>query len=137
MRSRSPGGSSIASGTGCARRLLVPREGESVFNAWIKIGADGVVLVQVPRQEMGQGVTTALPMLVAEELDCDLAQVRFEQAPIDAVYANGTMLADAVPFRPDDRGWPADLARLTQYRVGSCLASRPPADRRVFAMRGT
>src|SRR5471032_1354718 len=100
---------------------LLPREGESVFNAWIKIGVDGFVLVQVPRQEMGQGITTALPMLVAEELDCDLAQVRFEQAPIDAVYANGTMLADAVPFRPDDRGWPADLARLSQYRLGELL----------------
>jgi isoquinoline 1-oxidoreductase beta subunit len=100
---------------------LTPREGESVFNAWIKIGTDGTVVVQVPRQEMGQGITTALPMLVAEELDCELAQVRFEQAPIDRVYANGTMLGDAVPFRPDDRGWPAEIARLTQYRVGELL----------------
>ena len=100
---------------------LVPREGEAAFNAWIKIGADGVVRVQVPRQEMGQGITTALPMLVAEELDCDMAQLRFEQAPVDAVYANATMLADAVPFRPDDHGWLADLARLTQYRVAELL----------------
>jgi isoquinoline 1-oxidoreductase beta subunit len=100
---------------------LMARDGESVFNAWIKISVDGMVLVQVPRQEMGQGVTTALPMLVAEELDCELAQVRFEQAPVDAVYANATVLADAVPFRPDDHGWLADLARLTQYRVAELL----------------
>ena len=100
---------------------LVPRKGESVFNAWLKIGADGIVWVQVPRQEMGQGITTALPTLVAEELDCELSQVRFEQAPVDAVYANGTMLAEAVPFRPDDRGWVADVARLSQYRVAELL----------------
>src|SRR5690242_11449534 len=56
---------------------LLARDGESVFNAWIKIGTDGTVLVQIPKQEMGQGVATALPMLVAEELDCELAQVRF------------------------------------------------------------
>ena len=100
---------------------LVPRDGESAFNAWIKIGADGLVWVQVPRQEMGQGITTALPMLVAEELDCEPAQLRFEQAPVDAVYANATMLADAVPFRPDDHSWLADVARLTQYRVAELL----------------
>ncbi|MBS0335248.1 MAG: xanthine dehydrogenase family protein molybdopterin-binding subunit, partial [Proteobacteria bacterium] len=70
---------------------------------------------------MGQGVSTALPTLVAEELDCELAQVRYEQAPVDAVYANGTMLADAVPFRPDDHGWLADIARLSQYRVAELL----------------
>ncbi|MEW6689005.1 MAG: molybdopterin cofactor-binding domain-containing protein, partial [Pseudomonadota bacterium] len=97
------------------------RESEAAFNAWIKIGADGIVHVQVPRQEMGQGITTALPMLVAEELDCELAQVRFEQAAVDAVYANATILGDAVPFRPDDRGWLADLARLTQYRFAELL----------------
>lgn len=101
--------------------VLVAHAGEAVFSAWIKIGADGVVLVQVPRQEMGQGITTALPMLVAEELDCEMAQLRFEQAPVDAVYANATMLADAVPFRPDDRGWLADVARLTQYRFAELL----------------
>jgi len=97
------------------------QEGEAAFSAWVKIGVDGIVRVQVPRQEMGQGVATVLPMLVAEELDCDPAQLQFEQAPVDAVYANATMLADAVPFRPDDRGWLADLARLTQYRFAELL----------------
>ena len=62
---------------------LVAGAGESIFNAWIKISQDGRVIVQVPRQEMGQGVLTALPMLVAEELDIDMSMVDFEQA--DAV----------------------------------------------------
>src|SRR5579862_569494 len=88
----SAGGFAVAGWLFCRERdrmrrpaALVPRQGESAFNAWLKIGADGIVWVQVPRQEMGQGITTALPMLVAEELDCELAQLRFEQAPADAV----------------------------------------------------
>jgi isoquinoline 1-oxidoreductase beta subunit len=100
---------------------LALRQGEAAFSAWLKIGADGIVRVQVPRQEMGQGILTALPMLVAEELDCDPAQLQFEQAPVDPVYANATMLADAVPFRPDDHGWLADVSRLTQYRFAELL----------------
>ena len=93
----------------------------TTFNAWVRIGSDGAVTVLVARQEMGQGITTALPMLVAEELDCDVAQLRFEQAPVDAVYANATLLADGLPFRPDDNGWVAGLARLTQYRIAELL----------------
>ena len=51
--------------------VLRARESEAVLTAWIKIVTDGRVIVQVPRQEMGQGVMTALSMLVAEELDVD------------------------------------------------------------------
>ncbi|HTN26462.1 MAG TPA: molybdopterin cofactor-binding domain-containing protein, partial [Burkholderiales bacterium] len=84
---------------------LAAPAGSSAFNAWLSVGPDGAVTVFVPRQEMGQGITTALALLVAEELDCDVARLRFEQAPVDTVYANATMLADGVPFRPDDDGW--------------------------------
>ncbi|MGB3936167.1 MAG: molybdopterin cofactor-binding domain-containing protein, partial [Burkholderiales bacterium] len=100
---------------------LAEPPGAHALTAWLRIGGDGVVTVMVPRQEMGQGITTALPMLVAEELDCELAQVRFEQAPVDPVYANATMLGDAVPFRPDDHGWLARVARLSQFRLGELL----------------
>lgn len=95
--------------------------GEAWLTGWLRIGADGSVTVAVPRQEMGQGITTALPMLVAEELDCDPASLRVEQAPVDPLYANATMIADGVPFRPDDHGWLARLARHSQYRVGELL----------------
>ncbi len=100
---------------------LRPGPDDAVLTAWIRIGTDGSVVVQVPRQEMGQGITTALPMLVAEELDADPAQVRFEQAPIDPIYANATMIGDGVPVRPDDDGWMAGMMRKTQYKFGALL----------------
>ncbi len=54
----------------------------SVFepNAFIRIGADDRITISIIRQEMGQGVRTLLPMMVAEELDADWAEVRLEQA---------------------------------------------------------
>ena len=57
-------------------------------NAWLRIGADESVLVVVDRSEMGQGVTTALPMLLAEELEADWSKVRIESAPADKAYIN-------------------------------------------------
>jgi isoquinoline 1-oxidoreductase subunit beta len=100
---------------------LQARDGEAILTAWIKIAPDGHVTVEVPRQEMGQGVLTALPMLVAEELDVDFGQVHFEQSPVDPVYANATILGDGVPFRPADQGWLAAIARVTQFKVGEAL----------------
>src|SRR6059036_3130185 len=57
-------------------------------NAWLRIGADESVLVVVDRSEMGQGVTTALPMLLAEELEADWSKIRIEFAPADKAYTN-------------------------------------------------
>lgn len=57
-------------------------------NAFLRIGADDVVTVIVGRSEMGQGVFTSLPMMIAEELDTNWGKVRVESAPVEAVYAN-------------------------------------------------
>jgi len=57
-------------------------------NAFIRITPDNIVTIIVGMSEMGQGVLTALPQLVAEELEADWRTVRFEQAPSDPVYAN-------------------------------------------------
>jgi isoquinoline 1-oxidoreductase beta subunit len=57
-------------------------------NAWIRIGKDGQVTIIVDKSEMGQGVMTALPMLVAEELEVDLAGIHTEFAPVGAAYVN-------------------------------------------------
>jgi isoquinoline 1-oxidoreductase beta subunit len=57
-------------------------------NAFLRIGKDGTCTVFVKHLEFGQGVTTSLPMLVAEELGCDWTKVRAELADAGAVYAH-------------------------------------------------
>jgi isoquinoline 1-oxidoreductase beta subunit len=56
--------------------------------AWIKIAVDNTVTIIVRHSEMGQGITTALPMIVAEELEADWSRIRFEIAPVEKVYKN-------------------------------------------------
>jgi isoquinoline 1-oxidoreductase beta subunit len=61
-------------------------------NAWVRIAPDGALTVIVDRSEMGQGVETALPMLVAEELEADWSRVSIAFAPADPpVYKNPAM----------------------------------------------
>jgi isoquinoline 1-oxidoreductase subunit beta len=57
-------------------------------NAWVRIDADNTVTIWVAKSEMGQGVLTALAMLIAEELDADWAKVRVEQAVADRLYGD-------------------------------------------------
>jgi len=108
----SPGTTSRASDTSLSRRsfliaagavggglmlsLSLPRgRGEAAPperfapNAFIRIGSDGRVVLTMPYVEMGQGTYTSIPMLMAEELEVKLAQVRLEHAPPnERVYAN-------------------------------------------------
>ncbi|MBB3033758.1 xanthine dehydrogenase family protein molybdopterin-binding subunit [Alteriqipengyuania lutimaris] len=67
---------------------LEPAEGEAGFNAWLKIAGDGVVTVAVPQCEMGQGVTTLIPQIVAMELGADWRQIAVEPAPPAGAYPN-------------------------------------------------
>lgn len=61
--------------------------GESVFNAFVRIGADDAVTLVIPRVEMGQGTYTSLALLIAEELEVDPGRVRLEHAPAnDKLY---------------------------------------------------
>ena len=78
--------------------------GQTAFNGWVKIGADDSVTVMVPKSEMGQGVTTGLAMLLADELDADWGRLRTEHPPIDAIYNNIATVADGLPFHPDEHG---------------------------------
>ena len=58
-------------------------------NAFIRIGSDGQVVLVMPYVEMGQGTYTSIPMLIAEELEVDLKQIRLEHAPADErLYVN-------------------------------------------------
>lgn len=89
-------------GTGAAGGLLLawslmPRrfdlplaagEGEVAFDAWLKIGTDGVVSVAVPQLEMGQGIATLIAQVIAHELGADWRQLAIEPAPVSGAYAN-------------------------------------------------
>lgn len=59
-----------------------------VPNAFLRIGADDSVTVLIAHSEMGQGIWTALPMLIAEELDADWSKIRVEHAPAAPAYAH-------------------------------------------------
>ena len=60
-------------------------------NSWVMIGSDNTVTILCARSEMGQGVYTSMPMLIAEELGVDIAKIKIELAPPAEVYIN-TML---------------------------------------------
>ena len=72
---------SLATGQGPGKK-----GGPFALNAFVRVGSDDSVTVVVNHSEMGQGPYTSVPMLVAEELDADWAKVRFEAAPVAAVY---------------------------------------------------
>ncbi|WP_298471591.1 molybdopterin cofactor-binding domain-containing protein [uncultured Erythrobacter sp.] len=67
---------------------LQPANGEHAFDAWLKVAEDGVVTVAVPQLEMGQGVTTLLPQIIAQELGADWRQIAVEPAAVSGAYPN-------------------------------------------------
>src|ERR1051325_601833 len=67
-------------------------------NIWLKIASDDTVTIMLTQLEMGQGVMTSMPMLVAEELDVDWKKIKTEWVPADPKYGNpnfgGAQLTD-------------------------------------------
>lgn len=74
--------------TGWSARLEAATPAVFAPNAWLRLTGDGIVTVLCGSAEMGQGVLTAIPMLLAEELDADWKRVRVQQAPVDQAYNN-------------------------------------------------
>ena len=74
---------------------LTAAKGETIYGAWLKIGADGHVTVAVPQAEHGQGVYTTLPQIIADELGADWRTVAVQPAPLNPLYAN-PMAADVL-----------------------------------------
>jgi isoquinoline 1-oxidoreductase beta subunit len=70
---------------------LPPGKDEFAYNAWLKLGKDGVLTVAVPQLEMGQGIATLLPQIVAKEIGADWKQVAVEATPLSGAYANAAL----------------------------------------------
>jgi len=79
-----PGFSRIAD----AAVLPQATDGSTAINAWIRIGTDERITILVGSSEMGQGVMSGLPQIVAEELMVDWSRVSAEHAPAGAAYVN-------------------------------------------------
>jgi isoquinoline 1-oxidoreductase beta subunit len=72
-------------------RGILRAQGPFAPNSFVRIAPDDVVTIIVNKSEMGQGVYTSLPMLLAEELDCDWSRIRIESAPARAEYNDPMM----------------------------------------------
>jgi isoquinoline 1-oxidoreductase subunit beta len=75
-------------------------------NAWVHISDNNTVTLILARSEMGQGVYTALPMLIAEELGVDLRKIKVVTAPVNAIYVNAFLGAQVTGGSTSVReGW--------------------------------
>ncbi len=97
-------------------------EGETLINAYLKIGADGRVVVAVAQAEMGQGIWSALAQIIADELGADWRAVAVEPAPLGPDYANpGLAAASAAtmsePMRSLVLGAGRRVAQLLDFQI--------------------
>src|SRR5436190_12621715 len=80
LRAPERGGAALAS---------APADGSLKVNAWVSLSTDGTIYIANPAVEMGQGSQTAIPLIIADEMDADWSRVRIvPAAPDDKIYGN-------------------------------------------------
>lgn len=91
----------------------------AALNAYVRIAPDGTIIIQAPVPEMGQGSNTALPLIVAEELDADWSRVRIETAPVRAAFDSPIFRSQFVVASLSVRGYfmPLRIAGAQARRV--------------------
>jgi isoquinoline 1-oxidoreductase beta subunit len=75
-------------GAGSDRMPVSAEDGTFAPNAWLSVAPNDRITIMIHHSEMGQGIMTALAMIVAEELEADWSKIRAEHAPVRAVYKN-------------------------------------------------
>ena len=97
-------------------------EGEATFNPYVKIAVDNTITIIVPRAEMGQGVSTTLAAMVAEELEVSLDQITVEHGPVGSAYYNPGLVVDNAPFAFFNETTTAEAARSGLEVVAKLVA---------------
>ncbi|OWV33222.1 hypothetical protein B5C34_06955 [Pacificimonas flava] len=96
------------------RSIPIPvRDDETAINAFLKFAPDGSITVAVPQAEMGQGVYTALPQLLAHELGADWQRIGVEPATLAPEYANRAFVENVGEGMPSLLGGIARWAAVT------------------------
>ena len=102
----------------------------STPNAWVHIADDNTITILSAHSEMGQGVHTSMPMLVAEELNVDLSQIKVVDAPPGAAYVNALLGAQITGGSTSVRGsW--EKLRIAGAQVREMLVSAAAAEWKV------
>mgnify|MGYP000420259839 FL=1 len=102
----------------------------STPNAWVHIADDNTITILSAHSEMGQGVHTSMPMLVAEELNVDLSQIKVVDAPPGAAYVNALLGAQITGGSTSVRGsW--EKLRVAGAQVREMLVSAAAAEWKV------
>jgi isoquinoline 1-oxidoreductase beta subunit len=137
----------LAAGGGLLLTLNLPRAananepitvgsgvGGAELNPFISIASDGIVTIVAKNPEIGQGMKTTLPMLIAEELDADWSRVRTEQALLNPIYGEqfaGGSMATPLNWEPMRRVGAAGrqiliraAAQTWEVPAGECDASQ-------------
>ncbi len=100
---------------------MIAKEGATPLSAWVRIGTDNSVTVIVPHSEMGQGVHTSMPMMLAEELDADWSLVRMEQAPADMAFANRALAREYLRGDMSIPSWMSGVAEFGARKVAESM----------------
>jgi len=94
------------------------------INMWLRITLDNRVIVINPHTDMGQGSSTGLMQIVADELDADWAQMHVEQAPVEPAYSNGRVFEGFIREMVTPPKWTSTLVENGFHRVGDLMKAQ-------------
>jgi len=122
-------GLALTAGGRVMRVAAADQSEASMLGAYITVGRDGVITIGAPNPEVGQGVNTSLPMIIAEELDANWDEVKVVTTPIDAArfgaqFAGGSL---SVPMRWDELRKVGATARAMLLQAASVELGVPTA----------
>jgi isoquinoline 1-oxidoreductase beta subunit len=110
-------------------------------NAWIRIGQDGFITIINGQSEMGQGILTSMPMVVADELEADWSKIKVEQALADLAYTNprtrrGQYTDSSASIRDHMEAWRLAAAAAKEMLVAAAAREWGVLIAEIYAEKG-